>query len=109
MGKFVINTRKNGEYQFQLKAGNGQVILVSEGYTSLSGCENGIESVKKNAPNDDRYDRRTTESGKFRFNLKAGNGQVIGTSESYESESGRDNGIESVKKNAPDAEVVNEA
>ncbi|CCH56310.1 protein of unknown function DUF1508 [Fibrisoma limi BUZ 3] len=109
MGKFVISTRKNGEYQFQLKAGNGQVILVSEGYTSMSSCENGIESVKKNAPNDDRYERRTTESGKFRFNLKAGNGQVIGTSETYESESGRDNGIESVKKNAPDAEVVTEA
>ncbi|MFD2573676.1 YegP family protein [Spirosoma soli] len=106
MGKFVINTRKNGEFQFNLKASNGQIILSSEGYSTRSACENGVESVKKNAPDDSRYERRTTESGKFRFNLKAGNGQVIGTSESYESESGRDNGIESVKKNAPDAEVI---
>lgn len=105
MGKFVISTRRNGEFQFNLKAGNGQVILVSEGYTSRSACENGIESVKKNAPNDERYERVTTNAGKFRFNLKAGNGQVIGASETYESESGRDNGIESVKRNAPDADV----
>ncbi len=108
MGKFVINTRSNGEYQFNLKASNGQVILTSEGYSSQSGCTNGIESVKKNASSDDRYERVTTKAGKFRFNLKAGNGQVIGTSETYESESGRDNGIESVKKNAPDAEVASE-
>ncbi|GAB3500364.1 YegP family protein [Spirosoma knui] len=108
MGKFVISTRKNGEFQFNLKAGNGQVILSSEGYTTRSACENGIESVKKNSSNDDRYERKTTTAGKFRFNLKASNGQVIGTSETYESESGRDNGIESVKKNAPDAEVVEE-
>lgn len=108
MGKFVVSVRKNGEYQFNLKAGNGQVILSSEGYSSESGCMNGIESVKKNAPDDARYDRVTTTGGKFRFNLKAGNGQVIGSSETYEGESGRENGIESVKKNAPDAEVVKE-
>lgn len=108
MGKFVVSVRKNGEFQFNLKAGNGQVILSSEGYSSESGCMNGIESVKKNAPDDERYERKTTESGKFRFNLKAGNGQVIGTSQNYESEDGRNNGIESVKKNAPDAEVVRE-
>ncbi|GAB3641951.1 YegP family protein [Spirosoma arcticum] len=105
MGKFVISTRKNGEFQFNLKAGNGQVILTSEGYSSQSGCTNGVESVKKNAPDDARYERTTTNAGKFRFNLKAANGQVIGSSETYESESGRENGIESVKKNAPDAEV----
>lgn len=105
MGKFVVSTRKNGEFQFNLKAGNGQVILTSEGYSSQSGCTNGIESTKKNAPDDARYDRITTNAGKFRFNLKAGNGQIIGSSETYESESGRENGIESVKKNAPDAEV----
>ncbi|RYC67009.1 MULTISPECIES: YegP family protein [Spirosoma] len=109
MGKFVISTRKNGEFQFNLKATNGQVILSSEGYSSASACENGIESVKKNAPDDDRYERKTSTNGKFYFTLKAGNGQVIGSSELYESESGRDNGIESVKKNAPDAEVEKEA
>ena len=67
---------------------------------------NGIESVKKNAPDDARYERKQGASGKFMFNLKAGNHQIIGTSQSYESEASRDNGIESVKKNAPDAEVV---
>jgi uncharacterized protein YegP (UPF0339 family) len=105
MGKFVITTRKNGEFQFNLKANNGQTILASEGYTTLAACENGIESVQKNAPDDGRYDRKTSTNGKAYFNLKAGNGQVIGTSEMYESEAGRENGIESVKANAPDATV----
>jgi len=109
MGTFVISTRKNGEYQFNLKAGNGQVILSSEGYTTKAACENGIESVKTNASNDDRYDKLTSKNGKSYFNLKAGNGQIIGTSEMYESEASRDNGIESVKKNAPDASVQNES
>ena len=109
MGKFVISTRKNGEFQFNLKAGNGQIILASEGYTTMAACENGIESVKKNAPDDGRYDRKTSTNGKPFFNLKAGNGQVIGASEMYESEAGRENGIESVKKNAPDANVVVDA
>ena len=103
MGKFVITTRKNGEFQFNLKAGNGEVILASEGYTAKPSCLNGIESVKKNAPEDKRYERKEAKNGKFYFNLKAGNGQVIGTSEMYESAAGRDKGIESVKRNAPDA------
>ena len=105
MGKFEITTRKNGEFQFNLKAGNGQVILTSEGYSSKSGCTNGIESVKKNAPDDNNYDKKTSSNGKPYFNLKATNGQIIGNSEMYESEASRDNGIESVKKNAPDAEI----
>ena len=108
MGKFVIFTRKNGEFQFNLKATNGQVILSSEGYTTKAACENGIESVKKNAPEDARYERKEAANGKFHFNLKAANGQVIGSSQMYQSEDSRDNGIESVKKNAPDAEVVEE-
>lgn len=103
MGKFVISTRKNGEFQFNLKAGNGEVILASEGYTAKTSCLNGIESVKKNAPDDNRYERKEAKNGKFFFNLKAGNGQVIGTSEMYESAAGRDKGIESVKRNAPEA------
>lgn len=105
-GKFEIYKDKAGEFRFRLKAGNGQIILGSEGYKARSGCTNGIESVKENAPDDARYERKTTESGKFRFNLKSGNHQIIGTSESYESESARDNGIESVKKNAPEAVIV---
>jgi uncharacterized protein YegP (UPF0339 family) len=105
MGKFVITTRSNGEFQFNLKAGNGQTILASEGYSTKAACENGIESVRKNASDDDRYERKTSSNGKPFFNLKAGNGQIIGSSEMYESEASRENGIESVKKNAPDAEV----
>jgi uncharacterized protein len=107
-GKFVISKRSNGEFQFNLKAGNGQVILSSEGYKDRSGCTNGIESVKKNAPDDARFERKTASNGKFFFNLKAGNSQVIGSSQMYADEAGRDNGIESVKTNAPDAQVVDE-
>jgi hypothetical protein len=105
MGKFVISKRTNGEFQFRLKASNGQEILASEGYTTRAACENGIESVRKNAPEDARYERLVSKNEKPYFNLKATNGQVIGTSELYESTAARDNGIESVKKNAPDATV----
>ncbi|APU97661.1 MULTISPECIES: YegP family protein [Sphingobacterium] len=105
MGKFEVKTRKNGEFQFNLKAGNGQVILSSEGYTTKANCLNGVESVKKNAQDDNKFDRKTSTNGKHYFNLKATNGQIIGTSEMYESASGMENGIESVKKNAPDATV----
>ena len=105
MGKFVITQRRNGEYQFNLKAGNGQTILSSEGYTAKANCEKGIESVRKNATNDNLYDRKTATNGKYHFNLKATNGQIIGTSEMYESEGGRNNGIASVKENAPKATV----
>lgn len=105
MGKFVITTRSNGDFQFNLKAGNGEVILTSQGYSSKSSCNNGIESVKKNAPDDNRYERKTASNDKEYFVLKAGNGEIIGNSQMYESASGRDNGIESVKKNAPGADV----
>ncbi|GAB4002669.1 YegP family protein [Spirosoma daeguense] len=108
MGKFVVSTRTNGEFQFNLKADNGQVILTSEGYSARAGCDNGIESVRKNAEDDGKYDRKEAKNGKFYFNLKAGNGQIIGSSQMYESEAGRDNGIDSVKRNAPDASVVDE-
>nr|WP_315201660.1 YegP family protein [uncultured Flavobacterium sp.] len=105
MGTFLISKRKNEEFQFVLKAGNGQVILASEGYTTKAGCDNGIESVRKNSQVDERFDKLEAKNGKFYFNLKATNGQIIGSSEMYESVASRDNGIESVKKNAPDADV----
>ncbi|AXG74097.1 DUF1508 domain-containing protein [Flavobacterium arcticum] len=105
MGKFVITKRKNNEFQFNLKAGNGQTILASEGYKAKSSCENGIESVRRNSQDDSKFDRKESSNGKPYFNLKATNGQIIGTSEMYESVASRDNGIESVKKNAPDATV----
>ncbi|WP_396172968.1 YegP family protein [Flavobacterium sp.] len=105
MGKFVITKRTNGEFQFNLKAGNGQVILSSQGYATKASCENGIESVRKNSADDARFDRKTSTNGKDYFNLTATNGQIIGSSELYESLAARENGIESVKKNAPDAGV----
>lgn len=105
MGTFVISRRRNGEFQFNLKAGNGQVILTSEGYTSKTGCENGIASVQKHAQEDPYFDRKTSSNNKWYFNLKASNGQIIGTSEMYESEASRENGIASVKHHAPDAKV----
>ncbi|GEC71681.1 hypothetical protein SAMN05443543_10161 [Flavobacterium flevense] len=103
MGKYLVTKRVNGEFQFNLKAGNGQTILASEGYSTKAGCENGIESVRKNAQDDGRFERKESSNGKHYFNLKAGNNQIIGNSEMYESVAARENGIESVKKNAPDA------
>jgi uncharacterized protein YegP (UPF0339 family) len=109
MGKFIISKRTNGDFQFNLKASNGQVILTSQGYNSKSACENCIESVKTNAPDDSKYDRKTASDGSPYFTLKAANGQVIGNSQMYNSVSSRENGIESVKTNAPDAIVEDES
>lgn len=106
MGKFEIYTDKAGEFRFRLKAGNGQTILASEGYSNKAGCENGIDSVRENSQNDARFERKETSNGGFRFNLKAGNGQVIGTSETYTTSAACENGVDSVAKNAPDAEIV---
>ncbi len=108
MGKFVITLRKNGEFQFNLKATNGQVILTSEGYTTKTACLNGVESVKKNAVIPERFEVKEAKNGKPFFNLKASNGQVIGASQMYSSEATLKNGIASVAKNAPDAPVVEE-
>lgn len=105
-GTFEVYQDKAGEYRFRLKASNGQNILASEGYKSKASCMNGVESVKTNAPDDNRYERKDSNSGKPMFNLKAANHQVIGTSQLYESVASRDNGIESVKKHAPEAKVV---
>lgn len=106
MGKFeVYKSEKSEEYYFRLKAGNGQTILVSEGYSTKAACLNGVQSVKTNAPDDKRYDLLESKNGKFYFNLKAGNGQIIGKSEMYETAASRANGVESVKNNA-DSDVV---
>lgn len=104
-GKFELFKDRAGEFRFRLKAGNGEIILASEGYKQKTSAINGIESVKQNALLDERYERKETSSGKPMFNLKASNGQVIGTSESYGGETARESGVESVKANAPDAVV----
>jgi len=107
--KFETYKDKAGKHRSRLKAGNGEIILTSQGYSAKAGCKNGIESVRKNATNAANFETKDTSSGKFMFNLKASNQQVIGTSQSYSSSSGRDNGIKSVQKNAPDARVSEEA
>ena len=106
IGKFEVSVRKDGEFQFNLKASNGEIILTSEGYKQKASCLNGIESVKKNAQDESKFEKLEAKNGKPYFVLKAANGQVIGQSQMYASEKTRDNGIASVMKNAPEAEIV---
>ncbi len=108
MGKFEVSKRKNEEFQFNLKATNGQIILSSEGYTTKAACMNGIESVKKNSQDESKFDVLESKNGKHYFNLKATNGQIIGSSQMYESLVGCQNGVQSVRNNAPEAEIVEE-
>lgn len=102
-GVFELKKTSDDQFMFNLKAGNGEIILTSERYKAKASAENGIRSVQENSPKDERYDRLESKSGQPYFNLKAGNGEIIGTSEMYSSESARDNGIESVKTNGPSA------
>lgn len=103
-GKFeIFRSSKNGQFYFRLKAANGQIILASEGYINKAGCENGVASVRANAPYDQQYDRKIAQNGQYYFTLIAANHQVIGVSEMYTTTAARDNGIESVKTNAPNA------
>jgi uncharacterized protein YegP (UPF0339 family) len=104
--KFEIKTGTNGKFHFNLKSGNGQVILSSQMYATRKSAENGINSVKTNANNEDRFERREAKNGKPYFIIKAGNGQEIGRSQMYSSASGMENGIKSVGTNAPDAVIV---
>ena len=120
MGKFVVRTVPSG-IKFDLKATNGEVIATSEVYKTKVSCLNGVKSVAKNAPvanvedqtvegyaveKHPKFEVYTDKAGEFRFRLKARNGEIIGTSEGYTAKAGCLNGIESVKKNAADAEVV---
>ena len=98
-GWFELSKSSNDQFRFVLKAGNGEVILTSELYTTRASAENGIASVRTNSPLDERYEKKTATNGKFYFNLKAGNHQVIGSSQLYASEASRDKGIASVKTN----------
>ena len=105
-GKFVISKGKNGQDYFVLKAGNGETILQSEGYKSRAACQNGVESVRKNSGDKGRFERKTAKDGRYYFVLKSGNGQVIGKSQMYKSDSGCRNGMASVGRNAADAKLV---
>jgi uncharacterized protein YegP (UPF0339 family) len=103
--KFELYEDAAGEFRFRLKAANGEIVLSSQGYTTKVNALNGIESVKSNAGDPSQYERSETETGKFRFALKAKNHEVIGQSQNYESASGRDHGIEAVGRAADGAEV----
>ena len=119
MGKFVVRNTKTG-VKFDLVAGNGQVIGTSEVYSAKASCKNGIESVRKNAPiaafedqtaegfevaTNPKFEMYQDKAGEFRFRLKARNGQIIATSEGYTTKNACENGVESVRKNAPEAAV----
>lgn len=104
-GWFELSKSKNDQFRFVLKAGNAEIILVSELYTTKAAAQNGIASVQSNSPQDERYERKTATNGKFYFTLKAANHQVIGTSEMYETEAGREKGIASVKNNGTSTTV----
>ena len=120
MGRFIIMTAKNGSFHFSLKAGNGEIIATSETYSSMDGCKNGIESVRKNcrASVEDqtvegfkelkhpKYEMYKDKKGEFRFRLKAANGETILASEGYTVKASCKNGIASVEANAPKAETV---
>ena len=123
MGKFVIRETKTG-FTFRLKAGNGEIIGVSEVYKALDSCKNGIASVAKNAPiaavedqtkegfekaKNPKFEIYTDKAGEIRFRLKAANGEPILASEGYSSMSGCKNGIESVRKNSDSETVMEEA
>ncbi len=102
----MFELKKNGDkYHFVLKSGNGQVILSSQMYASKSGAQNGIASVQKNCGDAKCFEKKTAKNGKFHFNIKSSNGQIIGSSQMYAAEAGMNNGIESVRKNAPGAAV----
>lgn len=100
-GWYELKDNDKGQTSFVLKAGNGEVILRSEQYESRAAAENGIASVQKNSPLEERYERKQAADGRPYFNLKAANHQVIGNSQMYSSEAARDNGIASVKANGP--------
>lgn len=121
MGKFVMGPTKNGGFRFNLKAGNGEVIATSETYSTDSACKAGIESVRKNAVEakledqtvenfekvtNPKFEVYQDKAGEFRFRLKAGNGEIIAVGEGYKAKTSCLNGIESIRKNAPEAEVV---
>ncbi len=120
MGKFVIRNVPSG-MKFDLEAANGEVIATSEVYSSETACMNGIESVRKNSTaanmedqteegfavlTNPKYEIYKDKGGEFRFRLKARNGEVIAASEGYKTKQSCENGIDSVRRNAPDAPVV---
>ena len=118
--KFEIKLAKNGEYMFNLYAPNGRVIATSETYTTLQNCKNGIESIRANAASHiedqteegyapllcPKYEIFADKEEKFRFHLRASNGEIICASQGYTAKTSAKAGIESIAENAPAAEIV---
>lgn len=105
--KFYVRKQINNQFYYTLVSANNEIILKGEGYTSKQNCLNGINSVKINSPYDIRYERKTTWNGsQYYFVLKGANGEPIGVSEMYNSVYNRDNGIAAVKRDAPNALIV---
>lgn len=104
-GWYELSKNDKGHFRFVLKAGNAQTVLSSEVYESKAAALNGIASVQKNASADERFDLKTASDARFYFNLKAGNHQVIGTSQMYASEASRKTGVDSVKANGASTDV----
>ncbi|AIO31098.1 YegP family protein [Burkholderia pseudomultivorans] len=104
--KYEIAKATGGQYFFHLKSANGEIILASEQYVTKDGAKTGIASVRQNAPRDERYERKLARNGEYMFNLKAANHEIIGTSETYKTAQARETGIAAVKRDAPDAVVV---
>ena len=105
-GKYDLKKSPSGKFMFNLKSGNGQIVLTIQLYDSRAAAEKGIASVRKNSPEDGRYERKVATSGETYFVLKSGNSQVIGKSQMYKSKAAMENGIASVKKNGAEAGVV---
>ena len=108
-GKFVITKGKDEKYYFNLKAGNGEVVLTSQGYKAKADCMNGIESVKKNSTDEARFEIKKSNDGKDYFVLTATNGQTIGKSQMYKSDGGCSNGMKSVTSSSAVASIVDES
>lgn len=104
--KFEIFKGTNEHFYFHLKAGNGEIILASQGYTTKANCQKGIHSVSVNSKNEENFTKKKAKDGKNYFVLMATNGQVIGNSQMYTTTSARDHGIRSVYQNATGAEII---
>ena len=104
--KFEVKKSSDGQFMFNLKAGNGEFVLTSELYRERSSAEEGIASVKKNSQEDARYERKRSSDGQHYFALQAANGQTIGKSELYRAKASMEKGIASVKRNAPGARIA---
>ncbi len=108
MSKFIIKKNINEQYYFVLKANNSEIILTSEMYTQIHSLKNWIQSVIENSYYDSQYNRLISMDNKYYFTLEAENGEVIGVSETYNSKQAMENGIQSVKENAPLASIESE-